>query len=71
MKNMLDMVHSNLCGSFSKSLDGGQYFVTFIDDHTWAYTLKLKDQVLDVFKQFHASIERQTKKKLKCIRIAW
>ncbi|GJX59461.1 putative RNA-directed DNA polymerase [Tanacetum coccineum] len=27
-----------------------------------------KDQVLDVFKQFHALVERQTGKKLKCIR---
>ncbi|GJS40462.1 putative RNA-directed DNA polymerase [Tanacetum coccineum] len=31
--------------------------------------LKTKDQVLDVFKQFHALVERQTGKKLKCIRI--
>ncbi|GJT81401.1 retrovirus-related pol polyprotein from transposon TNT 1-94 [Tanacetum coccineum] len=46
-------------------------FVTFIDDHSrkvWVYTLKSKDQVLDVFKQFHALVERQTRKKLKCIR---
>jgi len=45
--------------------------VTFIDDHsrkTWVYTLKSKDQVLQVFKQFHALVERETGKKLKCIR---
>ncbi|GJW32374.1 retrovirus-related pol polyprotein from transposon TNT 1-94 [Tanacetum coccineum] len=34
----------------------------------WVYTLKTKDQVLDVFKQFHVLVERQTGKKLKCIR---
>ncbi|XP_048234354.1 uncharacterized protein LOC125370936 [Ricinus communis] len=34
----------------------------------WVYTLKSKDQVFEVFKQFHASVERQTGKKLKCIR---
>ncbi|RVW62457.1 Retrovirus-related Pol polyprotein from transposon TNT 1-94 [Vitis vinifera] len=41
------------------------------DDHSrkiWVYTLKTKDQVLDVFKQFHALVERQSGEKLKCIR---
>ena len=54
-----------------KSLGGAHYLVTFIDDHSrriWAYTLKTKYQVLDVFKHFHASVERQTGRKLKCIR---
>ncbi|GKA22209.1 putative RNA-directed DNA polymerase [Tanacetum coccineum] len=45
MENILDLVHSNVCGP-----------------------MKTKDQVLDVFKQFHALVERQTWKKLKCIR---
>lgn len=55
-----------------RSLGGALYFVTFIDDHsrkTWIYTLKMKDQVFDVFKQFYALAERQTRKKLKCIRL--
>ena len=41
------------------------------DDYSrkiWVYHLKSKDQVLDVFKQFQALSERQTGKKLKCIR---
>ncbi|KAJ4718977.1 Retrovirus-related Pol polyprotein from transposon TNT 1-94 [Melia azedarach] len=45
--------------------------VGHMNDHSrklWVYTLKTKDQVLDVFKQFQASVERQTGKKLKCIR---
>ncbi|GJZ82180.1 putative RNA-directed DNA polymerase [Tanacetum coccineum] len=72
MKNILDLVHSDVCGPMkTKTLGGCSYFVTFIDDHSrkvWVYTLKTKDQVLDVFKQFHALVERQTGKKLKCIR---
>ncbi|GKD42326.1 putative RNA-directed DNA polymerase [Tanacetum coccineum] len=55
----------------TKTLSGCSYFVTFIDDHSrkvWVYTLKTKYQVLDVFKQFHTLVERQTGKKLKCIR---
>ena len=46
------------------------YFVTFIDDCSkkfWAYYLKMKDQVIDVFKQFHFKVEREFGKKLKCI----
>ncbi|CAL1360545.1 unnamed protein product [Linum trigynum] len=72
-KNVLDLVHSDLCEPDVnvKSLGGARYFVTFIDDHsrkTWVYTLKTKDQALDVFKQFLALVERETGKKLKCIR---
>ncbi|KAM0004298.1 putative RNA-directed DNA polymerase [Helianthus debilis subsp. tardiflorus] len=70
--NILDLIHSDVCGPMkTRTLGGCLYFVTFIDDHSrkvWANTLKSKDQVLDVFKQFHALVERQTEKKLKCIR---
>ena len=70
--NVLDLVHSYDCGPMKVKFHGGAlYFVTFIDDHSrkvWAYTLKTKDQVLDVFKHFHAKVERETRKKLKCIR---
>ena len=61
MKNVLDLIHSNLCGPMPKSLGGAQYFVTFIDDHsrkTWVYLLKTKNQVLEVFKQFLSLMER-------------
>ena len=31
----LDLVHSDVCGKIgTKSLGGGEYFVTFLDDHT-------------------------------------
>ena len=59
-KKILDLVHSNVCSMSEKSLDGAQYFVTFIDDHSrkvWVYSLKMKDQVLQIFKEFHASVE--------------
>ena len=69
---LLELVHSDLCGPMkTKTLGGALYFVTFIDDCSrklWVYVLKTKDQVLGVFKQFQASVERETGKKLKCIR---
>ena len=70
-KQILDLVHSDVCSTSEKSLGGAQYFVTFIDDHSrkvWVYPLKMKDQVLQTFKEFHASVERETGRKLKCLR---
>ena len=52
-------------------ISGALYFVTFIDDcswKVWAYALKMKDQVVNVFKEFHVRVERETGLKLKCIR---
>ena len=56
--------------AYRKSYAGSQYFVTFIDDHIqklWASPLKTKDQVLSVFKEFHARVERETGRKLKAV----
>lgn len=69
---LLELIHSDVCGPFkTRSLGGARYFVTFIDDYSrklWVYTLRHKSQVVNVFKQFHALVERQTGKKLKCIK---
>ena len=69
--HVLDLVHTDVCSMIDKSLGGALYFVSFIVDHSrkiWATCLKSKDQVLDVFKDFHARVERETGRKLKCIR---
>lgn len=69
---LLELVHSDVCGPLKvKSFSGALYFVTFIDDCSrklWVYALKTKDQVLEKFKEFHVMVERQSGKKLKCIR---
>ena len=69
---MLNLVYFDVCGPMkTKTLGGSLYFVTFIDDHSrniWVYTLKTKDQVLEVYKQFHALVERKSGEKLKYIR---
>ena len=44
----------------------------FIDDRShklWASPLKMKDQVLSVFKDFHVRVERETSRKLKAVRV--
>ena len=69
--HVLDLVRSDVYGPLKvRTLGGTLYFVTFIDDHfrkVWAYTLKTKDQVLDVFKHFKANVERETDRQLKCV----
>lgn len=71
--NNLQLVCSDVCGPIkTRALGGALYFVTFKDDHSgklWVFTLKTKDQVLDAFKIFQALAERQTRKKLRCIRV--
>jgi len=70
---LLQFVHFDSCGPLKvKSFNGALYFVTFVDDYSkklWVYALQRKDEVLEKFKQFHALVERQSGKKLKCIRI--
>ena len=68
----LALVHSDVCGPMpNASLGGAMYFVTFIDDASrkvWAYPIRKKDMVFDVFKQWVALVETQTGCKLKCLR---
>jgi transposase InsO family protein len=69
--NILDLVHIDVCTMNTKTLGGALYYVTFIDDHSrkvWIFALKIKDQVLDVFKAFHMKLERETGRQLKCVR---
>ena len=67
------MVYSNVCGPIEvESLGSRKYFLTFIDDASrklWVYFLKTKDEVFQHFLEFHAMVERETGKKLKCLRI--
>lgn len=68
---LIDLIHTDVCSMQSKSLGGSLYFVTFIDDHSrkvWVFNLKSKDQVLEVFTKFHPYVERETGRKLKCVR---
>ena len=78
---LLDRIYSYVCGPLKTktphgaidvhNISGSIYFVTFIDDcfeKVWVYPLKMKDQVVDVFKEFHARVERETGQKMKYIR---
>ena len=67
----MELVHTDVCYVDVRSHFDGKYFVTFIDDHScklWAFVLKMKDQVLGVFKEFQARGERETRRKLNAFR---
>ena len=68
----LDLVHSDVCGKINaKSLSGGEYFLTFVDDKTrfvWIFILKQKSQVFQCFQQWKAMVEKSTGRRVKCLR---
>ncbi len=61
-KNVLDLIHTDLCGPFSTPLlFRSKYFVTFIDDFnrkTWVKFLKKKFDTLFAFKAFIIKVEK-------------
>ena len=69
---ILEIVHSDVCGPMQEnSLGGNRYFVTFIDDksrYTAVYFMKTKDQVLEKFKEYEAMVTNATGKKIKILR---
>ena len=69
---LLGLIHSDVCGKMNaKSLSGGEYFQTFIDDksrYVWVYILKHKDDVFPCFLEWKALVERSTNQKLKALR---
>ncbi|GKD29930.1 putative RNA-directed DNA polymerase [Tanacetum coccineum] len=70
-KNVLSGVHDINLKKCSHCLAGKQTRRAFKSRHSFRTENILdltKDQVSDVFKQFHALVKRQTGKKLKCIR---
>lgn len=69
---ILELVHSDLCGPMeTNSFGGARYFYTFIDDLTrmvFVYFLKTKDLAEEVFKNFKAYVENQSNKRIKTLR---
>ena len=65
-KRVLELVHTDLCGPMQvDSVGGSRYLLTFIDDfsrYTVVYLLRKKSEVLDKFKDFVMSMEKQNQK---------
>lgn len=71
-KQLLELVHSDICGPMSaRSMGGYRYFITFIDDFsrkTFVYFLKEKSEAFEKIKDLKIFAETQTGKKLKVLR---
>lgn len=70
--NLLEIVHSDLCGPMSTaSLGGARYYVSFIDDYSrmlFVYPIRDKSQALAKFIEFRNFVEKQTGSAIKILR---
>lgn len=71
-KNVLELVHYDICGPISPISNGGKrYFFSFIDNYsrnTWVYFLREKSEAFDTFKKFKVLVENEVGCKLKFLR---
>lgn len=70
--DVLQLVHTDLCGPMRiSSLGGSKYIMTIIDDYSrymTVYFLKNKSEALEKFKEFKMEAEKQTGQKVKSMR---
>lgn len=66
------LIHSDLWGpSKVTTVNGHQWFITFIDDHTrltWVYLLKHNSETHNVFRTFHMMIQTQFQASIRILR---
>jgi len=71
-KDVLELIHTDICGPFpSSSWNGQRCFITFIDDYSrydYLYLIHEKSQSLDMFKSFKAEVELRLGKKIKAVK---
>ncbi|KAL5581199.1 hypothetical protein UlMin_013641 [Ulmus minor] len=70
-KDVLEIIHIDICGTFSPpAIKGYRYFITFIDDFSRYGYVELicdKSDSLEVFKAFKTKVELQKGKKIKVV----
>lgn len=71
-KDVLELVHMDICGPMAiKSVGGSSYFLTIIDDYSRyisIYFLKNKSEAFEVFENFATIVEKQTGRQIKIVR---
>lgn len=68
-KEVLELIHPDVCEASVLSLEKAKYFVLFIDDfsrRSWVYPIKNKSNIFPVFKHFKAQIKLKSGKRIKC-----
>ena len=71
VRKPLELVHTDICGPMpEQSLGGSLYIITFVDDCTrkvWAYSIKSKDEALEVFTRWIAEVENRSGYRVKTL----
>ncbi|NEL06795.1 DDE-type integrase/transposase/recombinase, partial [Escherichia coli] len=71
-KEVLELIHSDLCGPMNVQARGGfEYFVTFIDDYSrygYIYLMRRKSECFEKFKEYRAETEKRHGKCIKTLR---
>ena len=72
LEEVLELVHTNLCGPIRiESYSGDKFFILFVDDYSRMMTvmyLKEKSEPFQKFKWYLARLEKEIGKKLKYLR---
>ncbi len=70
--NVLDLIHTDVCGPMNHMGRGGiYYFITFTDDYSrygYIYLLQHKSEAFEKFKEFRNEVEKQKGRSIKCLR---
>ena len=71
-KDLLELIHSDVCGPMSQSArDGYRYIITFTDDYSrygYVYLMRHKSEAFDKFKEYKNEVENQLDKRIKTLR---
>ncbi|GJS65663.1 putative RNA-directed DNA polymerase [Tanacetum coccineum] len=68
---LLEQIHTDICGPFPSGIGGHKSFITFIDDYSrymYFFLINEKSESLDMFKTFKAEVENQLDRKIKVVR---
>ena len=72
-KEILEIVHTDLCGPIEvQSYKGDKYIMLFVDYYSRMMTvmyLRRKSEAFEKFKMYLARVEKETGKRLKCLRL--
>ena len=71
-KEVLDLLHIDLCGPMSTNARGGyEYFITFINDYSryeYIYLMRHKSEAFEKLKGFKAEVENHRGRSIKSLR---
>ncbi|KAJ9567534.1 hypothetical protein OSB04_003500, partial [Centaurea solstitialis] len=70
--DLLEIVHTDVCGPFSHEARGGyQYFITFTDDFSrygYVYLMRHKSESFEKFREYQNEVQNQLDRKIKFLR---